>query len=71
MFIFIYIHANVNTRTYVSTLGAYARRPTRGRALFPRSRMRKTIFGIQAASCTRREMLERRNYTLVRTCGRA
>ncbi|KAL0121298.1 hypothetical protein PUN28_008752 [Cardiocondyla obscurior] len=25
--------------------------------------MRKTIFGIQAVSCTRRETLERRNYT--------
>lgn len=30
------------------------------------SRTRKTIFGIQAASCTRGETLERRNYTRAR-----
>lgn len=37
------------------------------------SRMRKTIFGIQAASCTRGETLERRNYTRARVwaCVRA
>lgn len=34
------------------------------------SRMRKTIFGIQAASCTRGETLERRNYTPVWACVR-
>lgn len=38
----------------------------------PRARLfshtRKTIFGIQAASCTRGETLERRNYTRARAC---
>lgn len=44
MFIFIYIHTHASTRIYASTLGAYARRPTRGRALFPRSLACEKLF---------------------------
>jgi hypothetical protein len=58
---------HINMYIYTQTMCTPTHVDPRARLL---SRMRKTIFGIQAASCTRGETLERRNYTPVWACVR-